>query len=249
MTSVPQPHAGSSEAGKRTRVAPGRFPRVVSVREMEEIDQAAIHTLGIPRLLLMEHAGLAVARAARVLLENPQQAQDLVVCCGLGYNGGDGFCAAWHLAQWGYRPSLVLLGALHQLKEEPATYARILQALQIPMRAVTSLDELAPLQTWVSRCRLIIDALLGLGLTGPVRPLYAKVIELINQAHKPVVCVDVPSGLNADTGLPQGCAVKATVTVTFGLPKQGFFLEEGPAYVGDLVIDDIGMPPTLLAMR
>ena len=96
------------------------------------------------------------------------------------------------------------------------------------------------------RASVIIDALLGVGLAGPVRPLYAHVIAAINRAKRPVVAVDVPSGLDADTGRVQGAAVKATLTVTFGLPKQGFFLHDGPAHVGRLIVDNIGLPSRLL---
>jgi len=211
---------------------------------MQQIDRAAIETIGIPRLLLMDHAALAVARTVRRIV--PENGKAILACCGTGYNGGDGLCAAWHLAQWGYQPSVVLVGLRSQLKEEPAVYARILRALQIPLIELMSPDGLSSIQEWLARSALIIDALLGIGLQGPVRPLYASLIALINQATKPVVSVDVPSGLDADTGLLQGAAVNATVTVTFGLPKQGLFLGQGPAHVGELVVDDIGIPEVLL---
>jgi NAD(P)H-hydrate epimerase len=212
---------------------------------MQQIDRAAIETIGIPRLLLMDHAGLAVARTVRRLVAEAGKA--ILVCCGTGSNGGDGLCAAWHLAHWGYQPHVVIVGAVRQLNEEPAVYAQILQALGVPLIELTSPDGWEALQAWLASSALTVDALLGIGLQGPVRPLHARLIDLINQAAKPVVSADVPSGLDADTGLPHGTAVNATVTVTFGLPKQGFFLEQGPAHVGELVVDDIGIPAYLLA--
>ena len=93
---------------------------------------------------------------------------------------------------------------------------------------------------------MIVDALLGIGLQGPVRPLIAEMIARINQANCPVVSVDVPSGLDVDTGLPKGIAVRATTTITFGLSKQGFALAEGPQHVGQVIVAEISLPPHLL---
>ncbi len=203
-----------------------------------------MHTIGIPRLLLMEHAGLAVARAVRTILPTPTG--ECLVCCGSGYNGGDGLCAATHLVQWGYQPRVLVAGALPHLNEEPAIYARILQALHVPVIEVHSQDASPILDEAFRRSALMVDALLGIGLRGPVRPLYAQLIKRMSRAHVPIISVDVPSGLDADTGLPQPIAVRATVTVTFGLPKQGFFVGQGPAHVGRLIVDEIGIPREVL---
>jgi NAD(P)H-hydrate epimerase len=211
---------------------------------MQRIDHEAITTFGIPRLLLMDHAGLAVARAVRTLM--PEPAQPCLVCCGSGYNGGDGLCAAWHLAHRGYQPSVVLVGVVQQLKEEPALYAHILQRLHVPIVELQSPAQLRTIETRITQASVIIDALLGIGVQGPMRPLYADLIALMNQAKKPIVSVDVPSGLDAETGQPHGIAVKASLTVTFGLPKHGLFLAQGPEHVGELVVDDIGIPHSLL---
>lgn len=218
--------------------------RAVSVKEMQRIDREAIETVGIPRILLMEHAGLAVARAVQAIA--PGSARRCLVCCGTGYNGGDGLCAARHLLQWGDEPHVVMAGQVAQLKEEPAIYARILKALGVPVIELRSSEELRLVQERMTQASVIIDALLGIGLQGAVRPPYESLIGLMNQANKPIVSVDVPSGLDADTGLPQGIAVRATVTVTFGLPKQGLLLGQGPGHVGRLIVDEIGIPPSLL---
>lgn len=236
-----------------TRHASGPPPQVasavqlhgaVSVQDMQQIDRTAIRTMGIPRLLLMEHAGLAVARAVRTL--RAESRGHVLVCCGLGYNGGDGLCAARHLAQEGYRLRVVLLGSIERLKDEPATYARILKALAVPIIEAESADQLRVTQKALGHADVLIDALLGIGLQGPVRPLYAQLITWMNEAGKPIVSVDIPSGLDADTGLPHEVAVHATVTVTFGLAKQGCFCGQGPAHVGQLIVDGIGIPPRLL---
>jgi NAD(P)H-hydrate epimerase len=213
---------------------------------MQSIDTEAIDTLGIPRLLLMEYAGLAVARCARTLL--PRPTQPIMICCGSGFNGGDGLAAARHLHDWGYRLHLLLTARRRdQLRGEPVIYATILERLGLSLRAVTA-SELSDgaIEPWMAACGLVIDALLGIGVRGPVREPMRSLILRMNAARKPIVAVDVPSGLDADTGAVHGVAVKATCTVTFGLPKHGCFIHQGPAHVGSLRLDPISLPRHLL---
>ena len=217
--------------------------RAVSVLQMQRLDDAAIHTIGIPRLLLMDAAGRALAQALRALIPAPGK---LLVCCGLGYNGGDGLCAAWYLARWGYEPRVFLAGERGRLKDEPAVYARILEGHQVRVHEVAQPQQAQVVSEEMRQAQGILDALVGIGLQGPVKPLTSSLITLINQSGKPVVAADIPSGLDADTGLPNPVAVTATVTVTFGLPKQGLLTGEGPAHAGDVIVDDIGMPASLL---
>ncbi len=207
---------------------------------MQQIDASAIERLGIPRLLLMEHAGLAVARAAQSLLA---PGGTVMLCCGTGFNGGDGLCAARHLAGLGYRVRVLLAGRAEALREEPAVYARILREMGIAMMEI---GDAASLAREIAGAGLLIDALLGIGSRGPVREPVASYIREMNRSGKPILAVDVPSGLDADTGLPQGVAVKAAVTVTFGRPKQGCMLGEGPAHAGSLIVDSITIPASLL---
>lgn len=220
---------------------------------MQQIDAAAIDTVGIPRLLLMEHAGLAVAQAASAMKRfgpaatgAPTPPTIMLVCCGTGYNGGDGLSAARHLHGWGYPLRVLLAGRRDQLREEPAAYARILERLGVSLVECHSAEAVEQAGRWMLECALIIDALLGIGVRGTVREPVASLIDRMNRSGKPIIAADIPSGLDADTGRPQGIAVKAAVTVAFGLPKQGCFLEEGPGHVGELVVDPITLPPTLL---
>lgn len=191
----------------------------------------------------MEHAGLAVAREARRLCPTPA---GIIVLCGTGCNGGDGLAAARHLADWGYRPRLVLTGRIDDLRDEPAVYARILQALRLPMCEAADLRTVLRKRSWIRDAAVLIDALLGIGARGAVREPAASLIAWMNRSAKPIVAVDVPSGLDADTGQVQGVAVRATSTVTFGLPKRGCVLREGPAHAGSLVVDSITIPHQLL---
>jgi NAD(P)H-hydrate epimerase len=162
--------------------------------------------------------------------------------------GGDGLAAARHLERFGFHPSVLLLSSLAQLKAEPAVFAGILANLDVPILELTSDQQLPAARERIASAAAIVDALLGIGLRGMVRPLCASVISLLNQAGKPIVSADVPSGLDADSGQPLGIAVKATVTVSFGLAKQGCFKGRGPAHVGQLIVDPITMPPRLLAV-
>lgn len=211
---------------------------------MQQIDAAAIGRCGIPRLLLMEHAGLALARVVSSLSPDPKL--PIVLCCGTGYNGGDGLCAARHLHNWGYLPRVVLTGAVAQLRAEPRTYAEIVTRLHIPLMELTGTGRLWRAKRWIGSSGLIIDALLGIGVRGTVREPVASLINALNRCGKPIVAADIPSGLDGDTGLPQGRAVKASVTVTFGLPKQGCFIGRGPAHTGTLITEPITIPPALL---
>lgn len=211
---------------------------------MQQIDASAIERVGIPRILLMDHAGLAVARAVTALL--PQPTAPLLVCCGTGYNGGDGLAAARHLRAWGYGPRVVLAGAPERLREEPAVFAAILKQLGVPLMTYEEAHRAGVLDEWVSRSGVLVDALLGIGLRGEVTDPARTLIARLNASGRPIVAADIPSGLDGDTGLPHGVAVKAAVTVTFGLPKQGCVRPEGSAYTGRLVIDPITIPPQCL---
>lgn len=211
---------------------------------MQQIDAAAIDRYGIPRLLLMEHAGLAVAHTVSSL--SPDPTIPIVLCCGTGYNGGDGLSAARHLHAWGYAPRVILTGAMAQLRTEPRTYAKILTRLRIPLMELTGTGRFERAKRWIESSALIVDALLGIGVRGIVREPIASLMDVLNRSGKPIVAADIPSGLDGDTGLPQGRAVKASVTVTFGLPKQGCFIGRGPAYTGTLITEPITFPPALL---
>ena len=218
--------------------------RPVTIKQMQDIDKAAIN-IGIPRLLLMDHAGLAVARSAALICPNKDSL--IVVCCGMGFNGGDGLSAARHLCALGYSTRVVLTGQAINLREEPAIYAKILKNLHIPFKECSTIDSLSAIEPWLADCSLIIDALIGIGGSNPrVREPIASLIDRINHAGKPVVAVDIPSGLDANTGAVLGSTITATVTVTFGQPKHGCLINQGPKHSGSVIVDPITIPPILL---
>jgi NAD(P)H-hydrate epimerase len=211
---------------------------------MQAIDRAAIDRHGIPRVLLMDHAAAAVARAV-CTLRSPVR-KPVVIYCGSGYNGGDGLAAARHLVQAGRTVRIVLAGRLNRLREEPALFLRMARALRIPVLQVTRARHVRTSRRLVQRAGVIVDALLGIGARGPAREPVHSLIRQINAAGLPVVSADVPSGLDADSGQPYDEAVRATMTVTFGSIKRGCLTAQGRRHCGRLIVDRITIPPRLL---
>lgn len=216
----------------------------VTVAQMQAIDRAAIDAIGIPRLLLMEHAGLALARQVQRLV--PSSSARIALCCGPGFNGGDGLAAARHLQAWGYALDIVIAAPLERLRDEPAIYSRVLQRLGVPLRTVNDAASAGAWAAAAAPCEAWVDALLGIGASGAVREPVRSLIRHINGSGRPTISADIPSGLDGDTGAVRDVAVKATVTVTFGRPKRGCLMGDGPAHTGELVVDEITLPRRVL---
>ncbi|RJP35276.1 MAG: NAD(P)H-hydrate dehydratase [Actinobacteria bacterium] len=214
--------------------------RVLFPHEMAALDRAAIQG-GIPSLDLMERAGRYVA----------EQARDLVVITGgkrisvvaaRGNNGGDGFVAARYLASWGAAVKVYLLGGEGELSTDAAAnYRRFSQEGGATVRATGSV-----LKQELPGSDLVIDAIFGTGFHGSAEGETAEAIAAINACATPVLAVDIPSGVEAETGAVSGPAVRAARTVTFAYPKVGLYLYPGAEMVGELVWVDIGIPPCLL---
>ena len=182
----------------------------------------------------MENAGAAIARQAIEM--NPER-ERIAVFCGKGNNGGDGFVAARHLRAKGVRADVFLAGKSSQVEREAKTNLDILRALGGTVREIDP-DSLSAIA--IEKYRLIIDALLGVGLSGPVRGIYQNIIELINASEARVLSVDIPSGLDATTGKVLGACIKADTTVTFVAAKLGMVTHEGPAHCGKVIVADLG---------
>ncbi|MBI4832475.1 MAG: NAD(P)H-hydrate epimerase [Candidatus Lindowbacteria bacterium] len=215
------------------------IPKYVTPDEMKRIDKFAIETVRIPGVVLMENAGRAVFEAAYAALAGRDV--PALVFCGRGNNGGDGFVAARHLINNRIETHVFLVGGASKVKGDARVNLRILQNMGVPINRVTK-KSLAELRKQMKRCGMIIDALLGTGLSGEVSGLYRDVIMLINEAGCPVMAVDTPSGLDGVTGKPLGIAVVANMTVTFQLPKKGFENPLARNYTGQLKVVDIGIP-------
>ena len=213
--------------------------RYVTPEEMKRIDAFAINTVGIPGVVLMENAGRAAFEYAyKGLAGNGAPA---LVMCGRGNNGGDGFVIARHLLNNHIETHVYVVGALSKIKSDAGVNLRILQRMGVPINRATK-KSLPELRVRMRQAGLIVDALLGTGLSGEVAGMFHEAITLINASGRPVLAVDIPSGLDGVTGKPLGIAVVANATITFQLPKKGFENPRARNYTGQLKIVDIGIP-------
>lgn len=216
---------------------------LVTAREMRLIEQAFTKEAGLPSAVLMESAGAAVARSVAERVAAPGR---VLVLCGHGANGGDGFVAARHLAIAGYDVAVWLAGEEGRLDGDAALMWRALQGTGVQI--VVWDGRADALADAIRQADVVVDALLGTGASGAPRGRVGAAMSVL-AACRPrrgiVVAVDLPSGVNADTGEAPPEAVRADVTVTFGAPKWGHFLFPAAALRGDLVVADIGLPPAL----
>jgi NAD(P)H-hydrate epimerase len=211
--------------------------------QVRELDRRAIQDYGVPGEVLMENAG----RGAAELLISLGIHGRVVVCCGKGNNGGDGFVIARHLDLCNVPVRVLLFAKPETLTGEAAVNYRVLAATKIPVRAIddASLSE-ADLDADLAGAEWIVDALFGTGLTGSVRAPLDRIIAALNRAPARVFAVDIPSGLDCDTGAPLGETVQAEHTATFVAIKKGFANPEARRFVGKVHVIDIGAPRELL---
>jgi ADP-dependent NAD(P)H-hydrate dehydratase / NAD(P)H-hydrate epimerase len=220
--------------------------KILTVSEMREVDRLTSERHGISQLTLMENAGGAVARFVAAHFA-PVDDRRIVVLCGKGNNGGDGFVAARVLREMGAEPDVLLFGDPSELRGEAAeNYTRL--AGNGGVEVIRDAASWESARASVTHARIILDALLGTGLRGPVEGLLAQCIEQINQhdALTRVVAVDIPSGISGDTGTVGGPAVAADYTVTFTAPKIGMLGASASPFVGRLTVAHIGSPPQLV---
>jgi NAD(P)H-hydrate epimerase len=216
--------------------------KAVTTEQIRQLDQQTI-SLGTPGEELMERAGYAVARATMEYLRR-KGARSVLLFAGKGNNGGDAMVAARHLAGAGCQPALVLMCKRDELQGDPLLhFAKLVAAVRV--LELPTLDELAEVVGELEPA-VVVDGLLGTGLDGEVREPYATAIKVINGLHRPVVAIDIPSGLDSDTGEVHGVCVRAQTTVTMGLPKIGLLRPAAVEFVGRIETVDIGFPRKLL---
>ncbi len=221
--------------------------KVFTGQQMKAFDARAMRDFALPSLLLMENAGRSACDALFEHLPDLLKKQ-VVIVAGKGNNGGDGLCLARHLLARGLpasRLKALVVGNPDKLSEETRTQAEILERFGLPIRYVRSEGDLGVLEETLRGADIVVDALLGIGVKGPVRGLLKPVIEFINQSQAFVVSVDLPSGVDADTGHVGGVAVKAHLTITLEAPKLGLLLYPGRDYAGEIVVARLGYPPPL----
>jgi NAD(P)H-hydrate epimerase len=217
---------------------------VVTAQQMQELDRLTSARYGIPSLLLMEHAGTEAVREMAAAFPDLARSR-LVVLCGRGNNGGDGFVIARHLLDDGAQVETYLLASRDEVKGDARTNLEILEKLGAGPREIRDPAQLSALGERLATADVLVDALLGTGTRGPAQGLLAQAIELLNAAGRPVVAVDIPSGLAADLAEVPGPAVRARLTVTFALPKRCLLLYPAAACAGSVRIVDIGIPSRL----
>jgi len=229
-----------------TASAVARPPRALTRAEVREVDRRAIEDLGVPGVVLMENAGLGLALA--VLAEREQRgfSRGVAIVCGRGNNGGDGFVLARHLRLRGVAVEVVYAGDLSEASREGDAGIN-LAILEKSGWPVTEAKDAAALAAWVTdveaSCDLLVDALFGTGLEKALRPDARGLVEAFDASSIPTIAVDVPSGLDCDTGTPLGAAVRAIHTVTFVAEKEGFSAPGAKVYTGEVTVVPIGCPP------
>lgn len=210
----------------------------ITTARMKEVEEKS-HAIGFSKTLMMENAGRATADEVCKMVE-PIGKTKVVVLCGTGNNGGDGASAARHLALRGYNVAVFLLGRPEMIRtEEARTMWKVLEHVKgVKVKVIEEWDEEG--KEMVLCADIILDAMLGTGVKGEVREPYATAIDLVNRCRGLVVAVDLPSGLNPDTGEVCGRAVKADLTITFHAAKPGLLKRSD--LVGRLVVVEIGVP-------
>jgi NAD(P)H-hydrate epimerase len=215
---------------------------VMSRDEVRAFDAWAINTLGIPGVVLMENAGRSCAEFIKKELAgvtNPK----VCIFCGTGNNGGDGYVIARHLLNSGFEVVVVVCGDRNKVKGDAKTNLDILERLGRSIEQLNLDDGDIPgrVKTFAADACLLVDGLFGTGLNGQLSDEYKQLIESINSQHRPILAVDIPSGLDCDAGEPLGAAIRASYTVTFVAVKKGFKAAKASAYTGEIFVASIGV--------
>ncbi len=227
------------------KYSPDKKCVVMSRDEVRAVDQWAINTLGVPGVVLMENAGRS---CAELIKEKLAEASEPKVCifCGTGNNGGDGYVIARHLLNYGFRVTVVICGDRSKVKGDAKINLDILERMGQTINLLDLKGDDIPGQviTFAASADMLVDGLFGTGLNGQLSDAYKQLVESINSENRPVLAVDIPSGLDCDTGEPLGAAIRAKYTVTFVAVKKGFTNTDAVSqYTGDIFIASIGVEP------
>ena len=215
----------------------------LSREQVRQIDHQALEGFGVPGIVLMENAGRGAAEVlVRLGVQGP-----VLICCGKGNNGGDGLVMARHLDRARVKVRVLLFADPKSFTGDAAINFHIVERSGIPLAIHSERSIDGPsLGTELATVDWVVDALFGTGLQGPVRSPFDQVIAAINASHRRVLAVDIPSGLDADTGLPLGPTIRAEHTVTFVAEKIGFAQPSAKEWLGTVHVVDIGAPRILV---
>jgi NAD(P)H-hydrate epimerase len=226
------------------KYVPGGNFEVMSREQVRAFDSWAINELGVPGVVLMENAGRS---CAEIVKDGLAGAANPSVCifCGTGNNGGDGYVIARHLLNAGIRVRIVLCGERSKVKGDARTNLSILERLGQPVEPLdlSEADLAERVKVFGGDADMLVDGLFGTGLSGDLHAEYKTLVESVNSLNGPILAIDIPSGLDCDTGRPLGAAVRATWTVTFVAVKKGFVTAGAVQYTGEIFVASIGVEP------
>lgn len=215
--------------------------RIGSSQEVRNIDKACIEQYGIPSIVLMENAALKLLK--NIDVENHEK---FTIICGIGNNGGDGFALARLLIANRKEVKVFVVSNSKEMSKDCKINFNILKQLNAYIKNIHSENDIGDLRECISNSDIVIDGIFGTGLTREISGVYKDVVEAINKLSKYTVAIDVPTGLNSDTGKVMGCCVKATKTVTFQLYKIGFLNYESKNYLGEIILEEINIPDIIV---
>jgi len=215
---------------------------VMTRDEVRAIDAWAINTLGIPGVVLMENAGRSCAELITDKLKGKAEPK-VCIFCGTGNNGGDGYVIARHLLNSGFDVTVVMCGDRDKIKGDAKINLDILERMGRPIENLhlSEGDVREQVEAFCSGADMLVDGLFGTGLSGQLRGRYIDLIEAMNACKCPIIAVDIPSGLDCDTGESLGGAIRAAATVTFVALKKGFTSSAAHRYTGEIFIASIGI--------
>ena len=220
---------------------------VMSREEVRAFDSWAINELGIPGVVLMENAGRSCAELIKEKLKGVSNPK-VCIFCGIGNNGGDGYVIARHLLNGDFRVTVVVVGDRNKVKGDAKINLDILEGLGQPIEHMNLSDSdiSGKVESFAANADMLVDGIFGTGLKGQLSNEYKQLIEGINAQNRPILAVDIPSGLECDTGSAiggLGAAIKATYTVTFAAVKTGFTSKSASEYTGEIFVASIGVEP------
>ena len=203
--------------------------------EMKAVDNYCIKELGIPGIVLMENAALKVIK--NIDLHNYNS---FTIICGVGNNGGDGLAVGRHLVVDGKNVYIYIVGNIEKGSQDFLVNYNILKNMEVDLKHISTIEDLKPLQNSILKSDMVIDSIFGTGLTRNVEGIYKDIILSINDNSKYILSIDIPSGMESDTGKILGTSIKANKTITFQLLKNG--LVDNENYTGKVIVEPIGMP-------
>lgn len=214
----------------------------IATREiMQSIDKYTIENIGIPSIVLMENAALKVIKNLEL-----DKKQGFVVVCGTGNNGGDGFVVARHLKVQGKNVEVFLVGSSENLSKDSRINYNILKNMGIKINKISNLEDINELRDSLLENKVTIDAIFGTGLKRELEELHKSVISIINENSEYIVSIDIPSGMDSNSGNILGNCIRAKKTITFQLYKSGFLAYGTDKYTGEVIVEDIGIPEAVI---